>query len=588
MCRNCGLTAAIGQFTMGDSGGGGRSSASAPQQDSHQPTTEGPATVVFRGGAVYTLDPRCPWAQAVAVRGRYIVRVGTDADVAAELGADTRIVELDGRMLLPGFVEAHIHPVVGSFFTSGVDLQLGSKPDALAAIAAYATANPSGPVRGFGWRVDMFGPEGPHRADLDAIVPDRPVLLFAIDGHSVWVNSKALEIAGITTDTVDPVPGFSFYARDDAGEPTGYVLELPAALGLIDAIEPMTKSLLTRLFAQWAPRAAAAGITAVFDAGLPPTDNDPGELVTIYTDLEAKGLLPFRVLASHLVKSPPVDDAVSQALALQHRFDTELVKGGVLKIIGDGTAEGYTAHLLEPYADRLDSVGQTPFSPEEWRRMVVEADAAGVDVHIHAVGDRTARIALDAIEAAIEVNPARDRRHAVAHLVTVDPADIPRFGRLGVIAQVTGNWMSADPSTVEVALQRYGPKRQRECMRVRAILEAGGTLSFGTDWPAAGYFSTYKPLDAIQVAVTRQLIGDPRAAVLEPIDQRLDLSQALHATTLGAARQLRLDHAVGSIEAGKLADLVVLRRNLFDVDPHEIAFTSVDMTMMNGRFTHPG
>ncbi|MFO7164630.1 MAG: amidohydrolase [Mycolicibacterium hassiacum] len=577
MCRNCSLVAALGDHTADGSG-------AAPPGSS--PLPELPPAVVFRGGAVYTMNARQPWAQAVAVRGNRIVAVGGDDEATAAAGPGAHTVDLNGRMLLPGFIEAHIHPLVGSFFTCGVDLQVADRDAALAAIAAHVRAHPTGPVRGFGWRVDMFGPQGPTRAELDELIPDRPAILFAIDAHSAWVNSAALRLAGITRDTADPVPGFSFYVRDDDGEPTGWVLELPAVLGLVDAVEPMTRAVLTRLLAQWAPKAAAAGITAVFDAGLPPGPGDPGALVGVYTDLEAQGLLPFRVVASHIVKAPPVDDAVARTTALRDRFATDLVKAGVLKILGDGTAEGYTAHLLEPYADRPDSVGSSPFSPQDWHRLVVDADAAGLDVHIHAIGDRTVRTALDAIEAAVTHNPPRDRRHVIAHLVLVDEADVPRFGELGVIAQFSANWFSADPSTVEIALQRYGPHRQRRFFRPRALLDAGATIAFGTDWPAAGYFSTYKPLDAIQVAVTRRLIGRPDADMLEPERERLDLHQALHAATLGAARALRLDHVAGSIEVGKAADLVVLRRNLFDLDPHEIAATPIDVTMMNGRVTH--
>ncbi|HEX9833222.1 MAG TPA: amidohydrolase, partial [Mycobacterium sp.] len=475
MCRNCTLMRAIGEYAS-EGSGGGAAGRTAPAPRAVSETTDGPATVVFRGGAVYTVDSAQPWAEAVAVRDRQIIGVGSDADVSALAGPVTRTIELGGRMLLPGFVEAHIHPLVGSFFTPGVDLQLPSRDDALAAIAVHVK-DTSGPVRGFGWRVDMFPPEGPNRADLDRIVPDRPAMLFAIDAHSVWVNSVALKIAGITRDTPDPVPGYSFYMRDADGEPTGYVLELPAVLGIVNAIEPMTKAVLTRLLGEWAPKAAAAGITAVFDAGLPQGDSDPGELVSVYTDLEAEGRLPFRVVASHIVKAPPAGDAVPRAISLRHRFDTELVSAGILKIIGDGTAEGYTAHLLEPYADRPDSVGTSPFSEAEWRRMIVEADAADIDVHVHAIGDRTVRIALDAIEAAIEANPPRDRRHSIAHLVLVDEADVKRFGKLGVIAQFSGNWMSADPSTVDIALERYGPERQRKFFRARAILDSGATVA---------------------------------------------------------------------------------------------------------------
>ncbi len=543
---------------------------------------------VFRGGAVYTLDPARPWAQAVAVRGRDIVAVGSDAEATAAAGAGARVIELDGRMLLPGFVEAHIHPLLGGLLTSGADLQVPDRDAALTAVADYARANPDGPVRGFGWRMDMFGREGPHRDALDPVLPDRPALLFAIDGHSLWVNSATLRQAGITRDSPDPVPGFSYYVRDAAGEPTGLVLEAPALLGVLDVVDPPTLERLTALLADWTGKAAAAGITAVFDAGMPPLGDDPDGLAEIYTALEARGALPFRVVVSHMAKEPPIDDAVAATLRLRDRLGTELVTGGVLKILGDGTLEGHTAYLSQPYADRPDTVGQTPFAEEQWHRLIAEADAAGVDVHVHAIGDRTARIALDAIEAAIAANPARDRRHAIAHLELVDDADLPRFGRLGVIGQFSANWMAADPSITVTTVQRCGPERTATVYRPRILLDLGATIAFGSDWPGAGWFSTYKPLDAIETAVTRQSVGCPDMPVLEPAGERLDLAQALHAATLGAARQLRLDHLAGSIEPGKRADLIVLGDNLFGIEPHRIAATAVQMTMVNGRFTHGG
>lgn len=578
MCANCDLASAMGP-AHAESGASGARTAPA----------ESPlGTTVFRDGAVYTLNPEQPWAQAIAVRGRDIIAVGSDDDVQSAADSDAQVIDLDGRMVLPGFVEGHMHPLLGAFAASGVDLQYPTREAAIAAIADYAQANPTGPVRGFGWRIDMFGPEGPRREDIDAILPDRPAMLFAIDMHSLWVNSKTLEIAGIDCNSPDPVPGFSFYGRNAAGVPTGWVLEAPAMLPTVDAVEPTTKTLIARLFADWAPTAAAAGITAIFDAGAPAVGDAPGGLLTVYTDLEAEGRLPFRVVASHMVKDPPIDDVVRETVELAQLLDTELVKGGVLKILGDGTPDGYTAALLAPYADRPDWCGETPFSPDEWNRLIVEADAAGLDVHVHACGDATVRLALNAFEAALNSNPPRDRRHTIAHNVLIDDSDLPRYGQLGVFGQFSANWHSADPSSTGTMTERYGPDRQGRQYQARSLLDTGATVSFGTDWPAAGWVSTYRPLDSIEVAVTRQLVGAPDAPVLEPADERLDLDQALYASTLGAARQLRLDHLVGSLEVGKRADLVVLASNLFDVPPHRIASTTVDMTMMNGRFTHGG
>ena len=558
-----------------------------PQTSSgSDPDASRPADFVFRNGPVYTVSAAAPWAEAVAVTGNTISYVGDEAGAMALAGPETRVVDLDGRLLMPGFVEGHIHPFLGAFLTTGVDLQVPTGADALTAIEKYATANPNGPVRGFGWRVDMFGPDGPTRAELDKALPNRPGFFFAIDGHSLWANSKALEIAGVTRDTEDPIPGFSYYVRDENGEPTGYVLEVNAVLELVNAIEPISAETMGSLMEAWLPKASAAGITSVFDAGVPPIGDDQGALIKLYADTEAKGALPFRVVASYSVKSPPVDVAVADLTDVRSRISTDLVQVGVVKVIGDGTQGGYTAWLIEPYADKPDSTGASPFTEDQWHDLIREVDAAGFDVHVHACGERTARTALDSIERAIAANPPRDRRHTIAHLVYVEDPDSRRFGELGVIGQFSANWMSADPDTVLNMAARYGRPRQDLMYRPQLVLKSGGRISLGTDWPAAGYFSTYKPLDSIQIGVTRQLIGQLDAEVLPPADQRLSVAEAVHANTLGAAYQLRLDDKVGSLEPGKLADMIVLDRNILAVDPHDIHQAEVTLTMMNGQIRH--
>ena len=543
------------------------------------------ADMVLRGGKVYTQNPARPWAEAVAVRGNTIIAVGAGADMDKLVGPGTRVVDLKGRLVMPGFVEAHIHPILGGFLTSGVDLQVETRAEAFDVIARYAKAHPNGTLRGFGWRVDMFPPEGPSRQDLDAIVPDRPAFFLAIDGHSLWANSKALELAGVGKDTPDPIPGFSYFVRDKSGHPTGYVMEVEALLAVVNAIDPISAGALADLLDAWLPKAAAAGITAIFDAGVPPIGGDQTAIMGLYLQAEARARLPFRVFGSYTVKALPIDDAVERLEEVRKRIASELVQVATVKIIGDGTQEGYTAWLLEPYSDKPDFRGSSPFSPAQWKALIGAVDAAGFDVHVHACGEATTRAALDAIEAAIAANPPRDRRHTIAHLVYVDDADMPRFAKLGVVAQFSANWMSADPDTQIVLKERYGA-RQKKLYRPRAVLESGGRISFGTDWPAAAYLSNYKPLDAIQIAVTRQLIGKADNPVLEPVDQRLTLAQAVHANTLGAAYQLRMEEKIGSIEPGKLADLIVLDRNIFEGDVHDISKARIELTLMNGRVTH--
>jgi predicted amidohydrolase YtcJ len=551
VCINCGFTQALGSF-LADAGTAPRVSrrrfvssalvgaavgafqpgiADAAQSNAALPGAVPPVSAIFHGGKIYTVDDAKPWAQAVAVAGDTIVAVGSDAEITALAARDTKIVDLRGRMLMPGLVEGHIHPFMGSFMTSGVDLQVPTANAALAAIARYAKARPTGPIRGFGWRVDMFRSEGPTRAMLDAVLPNRPAFFFSIDGHSLWANSKALEIAGVSADTPDPIPDFSYFVRDKNGQQRGYILEVAAVLQVVNAVDPISRDAMKTLLDQWLPKASAAGITTAYDAGVPPIGEDQGAILSLYTELEDQKRLPFRVVASYLIKGPPVRDATFYVQDLAKRINTDLVQARFLKIIGDGTQEGYTAWLVEPYADKPDSIGASPFSEVEWKSMIADADRAGIDVHVHACGERTARTALDAFEAAIAANPQRERRHAIAHNVLTEDSDIPRFGKLGVTAQFSANWMTADPDTVDILTVRYGPSRQRRIYRPKSILQAGGRVSFGTDWPAAGYTSTYKPLDSIQVAVTRQQIGLKNAAVLEPVDERLDLAEALYAST---------------------------------------------------------
>ena len=601
MCMNCGFANALGAFITGQFRGnvdrrrfmqaslacaGAGASFSLPGAAFGATAETDRASVIFRNGKVCTLDDKKPWAQAVAVAGDRIVAVGSDAEVLAHAGPETKTIDLAGRMLMPGFVDAHIHPFLGAFMTAGVDLQVPTAKDALAAIAAFAKAHPTGTIRGFGWRVDMFPPEGPTREMLDAVIADRPAFFLAIDAHSLWANSKALEIAKVDAQTPDPVPGFSYYLRDKSGKPTGYVMETSAILEVVNPVEPISLESMAKLLVDWLPRASAAGITSVYDAGVPPIGADQSAILEIYTELEKQDRLPFRVVASYLLKAPPIEAAIASTRDLMQRINTDLVQARILKMLGDGTPGGYTAWLTEPYADKPDSIGSSPFSEAQWKSLILEADRAGLDVHIHACGERAAHVGLDAFEAAIAANGPRDRRHAIAHNVLTDEVDIPRFGKLGVIAQFSANWMSADPDTVETLTRLYGPARQSKIYRPKSILAAGGAVTFGSDWPAAGYYSTFKPLDAIQVAVTRQLIGKPEAPVLAPAAERMDLVEALRAATLAGARQIRLEDKVGSIEPGKRADLIVLAKNLFDVAPHDIASVPVDLTMMNGRFTH--
>jgi len=547
--------------------------------------SEGGADFVFRNGAVYTVNDASPWAQAVAVKGKHIIYVGDEAGVHAFIGPDTRVVDLVGKMLMPGFVEGHIHPLVGSTLTRGVDLQFDTKEAILGALHAYRDKiGQVGTVRGFGWRYLAFPSTGPRKEDLDALWPDVPVILFAIDGHCAWVNSQALALAGVTKDTQDPVPGFSYFERDPAtGEPTGYLVEVPVIIQVNNAVEPFSPDYVAGGLAEWLPKASAAGITTVFDAGMQVVSELDG--YGIYSSLEQAVKLPIRVVGCYYHNNAAIDP-VPVIKALQREFQSELVKASVLKLNMDGGDAQYTAALLAPYSDKPDTSGDTLLPTELFNDVVRRADLEGIDIHVHSYGDRATRLSLDAFEAAIKANPPRDRRNSLAHLLLVSPDDVGRFGGLGVVAEFSAQWAVPDPTWRDITVHRFGPERANALYSIRSILERRGVVSLGTDWPAAGYFSTYRTLDGIEVAVTRRELGQPEAPQQQPASEAISLDAALRASTMGPAHQLRMEDKVGSIEVGKLADLIVLERNLFEVAPQDIHKTRVLMTVMNGKVTH--
>jgi predicted amidohydrolase YtcJ len=291
------------------------------------------------------------------------------------------------------------------------------------------------------------------------------------------------------------------------------------------------------------------------------------------------------VVGSYYHNNPAIDP-MPVIKALRREFQSELVKASVLKLNMDGGDNAHTGVFLAPYADKPETSGEPLLPPNLFADIVRRADGDGIDIHVHCIGDRATRLTLDAVEGAIKANPPRDRRHAIAHLTLVDPQDEPRFARLGVIAQFSAQWAVPDQPWQVVTRARLGPARAGNVYRVGSILRHGGVLSFGADWPAANSYSTYRPLDAIEIATTRRELDKPGSPQLPPFDEVIGLDAALKAATMGAAYQIRMERDVGSLEAGKLADLVVLERNLFEVAPQDIHKTKVLMAVMNGKVTH--
>jgi hypothetical protein len=543
---------------------------------------EAPADVVLDGAAVYTIDAARSWAQAVALRDGRIAFVGSSAGAKAFVGPGTRIVELDGRMLLPGFQDAHVHPVSG-----GVELlqcNLNDLPTAQAVldkVRECAVAMKDRPwITGGGWGLPIFPGGNPKKEDLDAIVRDKPAQLYAADGHSSWVNSKALELAGVTAQTPDPKNGRIERLAD--GSPSGTLRE--DASDLVSRLQPKTTRAerlaglerALKLFAQ-------AGVTAVQEASAGSGAEGGGARSTLaaYLDAERAGTLTARVtvaLGTDPLRGP---EQVDELVAVRAEVRSARVRPIAAKIFADGVIEARTAALLEPYLDEPASRGEPNWSPAALDAIVARLAQDDFNVHIHAIGDRAVRMSLDALERAQSKASARGQRHQIAHLELIDPADIPRFRKLGVIANFQALWAYPDDYIVDLTWPKLGEQRNRWLYPIGSVVRAGGPLALGSDWSV----SSLKPLDAIQVAVTRQGIDEPRRPPLVP-EEAIDLPTALAAYTIGSAYANGLERDTGSIEVGKAADLVVIERNLFEVSAFEIAKQRVLLTLLDGKPVH--
>ncbi len=531
--------------------------------------------IVLQNAFVYTVDPERREAQAVAIRDGRISYVGSTEGAEAHIGTNTRVVDLGGRMLMPGFQDSHIHPLWAGLEASACDLNgLAGVAEYRQAIASYASANPDAPwILGGGWSMSEFGPGGaPGKDILDEIVPDRPVYLTSADGHTGWANSAALKIAGITKDTPDPEDGR--IDRDpETGEAIGSLQE--GAMNLVAQHVPPT-SLADRIggLRYSVELLNSYGITSITDAIV-----NREELET-YKALEDRGELSLRVVASLWWDREQGLDQLSALVALRDEYSDELIDAATVKIMQDGVMENYTAAMLEPYLIPDGSRGIPMVEPEFLKEAVTALDAEGFQVHFHAIGDAAVRQSLDAVEEALLENGQLGHRHHISHLQMIDPADIPRFAELDVIANFQPLWATASKYVTELTVPFIGAERARWMYPIKSVLDTGAVVAFGSDWSV----STANPFPQMEVAITRKG-EDENMEVLIP-EERIDLASALAAFTINAAFLNRHDDTTGSIEVGKLADLVVLDRNLFDIEPSAISDTRVLVTLFGGREVH--
>ena len=556
-------------------------------------TSQGAETLFVRG-SVWTADPQRPFAEAVLVRDGRIAYVGETDDAVAAAGEDARRIDLQGRMLLPGFVESHTHPAMAGFLASQLQV-IGTRTvaDVQAALRSYAAAHPDAPVVfGFGFpsalntQLNVAGVAGPHRADLDAVVADRPVLLIAVDAHSAWANSKALAMAGIDETTPDPLPGVHYYQRDKDGNPTGWLVESSAFWPLLPRFGVGTKEDFKIALGTMLPKLSAMGVTSLFDAGVPGGEAMLRNALAALAELEQEQRLPVRYRASVYVDNPKTkaEDAVRTVRAMRESFASDLVDVHTVKIANDGTIEGKTAATLAPYASGGD--GAVLLSGEPLADVLATLRRANLDAHIHAIGDRTLRVVLDAAKIARQQVPQADAKVAVAHVMLAAPEDLRRLKALDVTIQTTPHWAHDLGGTLALYSRLLGNERGAGVMRLGDMLARAPLVAFGADYPATGLPQPQtSPLHGIEIGHTRRAPGDVDGKPLPPEGQTVPLAEMLRGYTANGAKQLRLDET-GTIAHGKQADLVVLGADLFRIPPNRIHAVSVDMTMMGGRIVY--
>ncbi|MDR7300151.1 putative amidohydrolase YtcJ [Haloactinomyces albus] len=516
------------------------------------------------------------FTDAVAVHHGRITALGSAA-VGRITASGTTVIDLRGRLLLPGFQDAHVHPVYGGLQRLRCDLTGSTDAsDCLRRVGEYTRAHPEVAwLLGGGWDIGHFPAGAPAREPLDAVTGDRPAYLVNQDHHGAWVNTAALRHAGIDRDTPDPPDGR--IERDAAGHPAGVLHE--GATRLATRVIPAATDHEYRQGLLAGQRYLhSCGVTAWQDAIIGPYLGY-ADTLDLYAELDRQGLLTARCTGALWWDRARDETQIPELLSRRARARGSRFRAETVKIMQDGICENHTAAMLEPYLGGHGS-GHSHVDAEALARGVCRLDAEGFQVHFHAIGDRAIREALDAVAQARSTNGMNDLRHQIAHVQVVHPDDVARFRALGVAANIQARWAVNDVQMTELTTPYLGRSRTRRQYPFRALRQAGAVLAAGSDWPISGP----EPLQAVHAAINRSEYGTDQKPFLP--EQALDLGDALTAATLGSAWVNHLDDETGSVELGKKADLTVLDADPFLLPATEIGSVSVDMTVVDGQVVH--
>ncbi|MBM7587383.1 putative amidohydrolase YtcJ [Bacillus pakistanensis] len=526
------------------------------------------ADVIISSNAVFTGLSDQPEPASIAIADNKIIAIGSDNQMKIYSDEKTKTYQFKDQLIMPGFHDFHLHIMQGAVALKSVNLFTArSEEEALEIIREFAESNPDNPwIIGFTWDAGYWNKEQlPTRHSLDRILPDRPALMFHAEGHYAWVNTKALELANINRDTENP--SYGMISKDKNGEPDGLLYEKAMDPVICNAFN-FSNSQKKEIFSNFLSYAASLGVTAVHDLHALKSI----EALHIFKEFEDKGELTTRI---HLW--PALNRDLGQAKQLRETYQSDKLRVSGLKQFIDGVITARTAYLLDPYADQVETCGETSFPPETIKKWVVDADKEGFSIRFHAIGDGAIRLALDAFEGAQKVNGKRDSRHSIEHVEVIHPDDITRFKELGVTASMQPDHLAM--SERGVYTDRIGSEREKYVFPIHTLQKAGAKVAFGTDFP----IDILNPLLQIYRAVSR--IDSSGKTVWHP-HERITLAEALKAYTSGSAFGTFREQELGTLEIGKLADIVVLDRNLFEVPMDELLDTKVQLTIVDGKVVY--
>jgi predicted amidohydrolase YtcJ len=544
------------------------------------------SNLILINAKIYTVNEQKPWAEAVVIDDGKIIFVGDNQKALQHKNNNSQIKNMQGKMILPGFHDIHVHPVHAGVTYLQCNLSdIRGLENLLRMIKLCAKNNTNNDwVLGGGWAVDNFTANTlPDKKLLDQIIPNKPISLKSSDGHSLWVNSKALEMSGINAQSEDPANG-KIERYKGTMEPSGLLHEDSAMMLIMQNQPQISNEELIDGLRYSVNLFHSYGITGVQDAILKLEPGDAYYGLNAYNYLESQNELNLHVVTAMFWENgQPLKPQLKKFInAREQQKSSDLIHVTAVKIWQDGVIETYTAAMLEPYSDRVDNFrGELQNSPRNLNKAVAALDAEGFQIHFHAIGDRAINVAFNSLEKAIHINGIRDSRHHISHIQVFQENDISRFKELGVVANFQPLWGIRDEYITEHTYKKLGKKRSQWLYPIGSVHRSGAKIGFGSDW----YVTSANPLDGIEAAVTRL---EPNGLTKIPLgnDEAINLATAIRAYTLNGAFVNFLDHKVGSIEIGKQADIIVLNNNLFDIPSAEINETKVLATYFNGKLVY--